>query len=124
MRTVSLDYRDTLELLQWKLITFIRLNPSLNANIVYKTRFVDVTEPAIIFNCYEFKEGYQLRFIEPDFEKYCIEFIKVIKPVLLDFLKEVRYGGLAFTVIIKYKSENYSKTFTVFNKSENESLEG
>ena len=115
MQTVALNYCDTLELLQWKLITFIRLNASLNSNIIYKTRFVDVTEYAINFNCYQFKEAYQIKFIEPDFEQYCIRFIKVIRPVLLDFLREIHYGGHTFRVIIKYKSENYSKTFSVLD---------
>lgn len=123
MKTVSLDYRDTLELLQWKLITYIRLNYALTSNITYKSKFVNATENAVVFNFMEFSEAYKTTFINPDIEGYQLKFIEFIKPVFYDFIKEVRYGGHGFHIILKYKGESFEKRFTVLN-DENESVEG
>lgn len=124
MKTVSIDYRDTVDLLQYKIITYIRLNYALNANITYKTRFVDVTEQAINFNFYEFREAYQVKFIEPDFEGYAIRFIEFLKPVLYAFIKEVNYGGYTFRVTMRFGAEKYVKIFSILNKNEEDNGTG
>ncbi|ALL07072.1 hypothetical protein AQ505_17225 [Pedobacter sp. PACM 27299] len=105
----------TIDLLQYKIITYIRLNSALNSNITYKTRFVDVTEHAINFNFYEFNEAYQEKFIEPDFEAYSAKFIEFIKPVFQDFIKEIHYGGYTFRVSIKFNAERFEKVFSVLS---------
>ncbi|WP_316820856.1 hypothetical protein [Pedobacter gandavensis] len=115
MRTVSLDYRETVDLLQWKLITFIRLNYALTSNIHYKGRFVNTTENAVIFNFIEFTEAYRAKYIDPDIEGYQLKFIEFIKPVFYDFIKEIRYGGHGFLIKIRYKAETFEKRFTVLN---------
>lgn len=115
MRTVSLDYRDTVDLLQWKLITFIRLNYPLTSNIIYKSKFVNVTETAVVFNFIEFSEAYRAKYIDPDIEGYQLRFIEFIKPVFYDFIKEIRYGGQGFLVRIRYKGDTLEKRFTILN---------
>lgn len=122
MRAVSLDYRDTLELLQWKMVTSIRLNYPLTTNIRYKTKFVNVTEGAILFNFIEFTEAYRVTFIDPDKEGYYLKFIEFIKPILHDFIKEIKYGGYTFHIILKYKGETFEKRFSILNENY-ESLE-
>lgn len=111
------DYRDTVDLLQYKLINYIRLNQPLNNNIRYKTRFVNNTEQAIQFNFIEFSEAYRAKYIAPDFEGYCKKFIEFIKPLLLNFLMEIRYGGHGFRVIIRLGGNEFEKRLTVLNKS-------
>ncbi|MBB5635338.1 hypothetical protein HDF26_004526 [Pedobacter cryoconitis] len=121
MQTRAIDYSDVVELLQHKIITYIRLNPSLNKHVQYKKRFVDNTLEAITFNFHEFSDPYRAAHIDPDFEDYCIKFIdKIVKPVLVDFIKEVKYGGYGFYVLIRYKGEKFEKRFTILNKTEDE----
>lgn len=115
MAARALAYTDTIDLLQYKIITYIRLNSALNSNITYKTRFVDVTEHAINFNFYEFNEAYQEKFIEPDFEAYSTKFIEFIKPVFQDFINEIHYGGYTFRVSIKFNAERFEKVFSVLS---------
>jgi hypothetical protein len=112
----SIDYRETVELLQYKLINYIRLNDRLNKNIRYKTRFVVNTDTAIHFNFIEFSEAYRVKYVDKDFEKYCVTFIDFLKPLLRGFLQEVNYGAHTFQVIIKYGAKKYDKIFTVLNK--------
>ena len=116
----AIEYRHTLELLQHKLIMKFRLNEKLNENIYYKSKFIDNTERGIIFNLAELSELYLLINVEPDFEKYCLSFIEFIKPVLLDFLSEVNYGGITFRTIFRYKGEKWEKVFTVLNTPQDE----
>jgi len=121
MYTPAIEYSDVVELLQYKIITYVRLNPSLNKHVRYKTRFVENTPQAIEFNFHEFSEAYRYAHIDADFEDYCIKFIdKIVKPVLVDFIKEVRYGGYGFRVLIRYKGERFEKGLTVLNKQDNE----
>lgn len=120
MRTMSLNYRDTVELLQWKLITYIRLNQALDTNILYKTRFVSVTERVIMFNFIEFREAYKQKFIDPEFQSYCDRLNDFFRPVLLDFLKEIQYGGHTFHIVMKYKNDTWEKVFTVLTMSHDE----
>ena len=121
MYTPAIDYSDVVELLQQKIITYIRLNPSLNTHVRYKTRFVENTPQAITFNFHEFSEPYRDAHIDPDFKGYCIKFIdNIVKPVLVDFIREVRYGGYGFSVLIRYKGDRFEKCFTILNKPEDE----
>lgn len=121
MYTPAIDYSDVVELLQHKIITYIRLNPSLNKHVRYKKRFIENTVEAISFNFHEFSDAYQAAHINPDFEDYCNMFIeKIVRPVLIDFVREVNYGGYGFRVRIKYQGDKFEKGFTVFNKKEDE----
>jgi len=115
MLTRTIDYSDVIELLQHKIVTYIKLNPNLNFNIPSKTKFVDNTDAAIIFNFYEFKEPYRMKFIHGSFEDYSLKFIDFLKPVLVDFLKEVKYDHYDFTIVIRHEGEIFQRIVTVHN---------
>jgi len=117
MIQLALDYRDTVDLLQHKLINYIRLNQPLNNNIRYKARFVINSAQGILFNFVEFSDAYKAKYISPDFEGYCKKFIEFLKPLLVDFLQEIRYGGHTFKVTIRFGGDKFEKIFTVLNKS-------
>ncbi|HEY0177042.1 MAG TPA: hypothetical protein VGC08_11735, partial [Pedobacter sp.] len=70
MERLSVDYRETIDLLQCKLIMYIRLNASLNRHIRYKTRFVISSEKTIQFNFIEFSEPYRAKHIDGKLEEY------------------------------------------------------
>ena len=112
------NYRDVIELLQQKLLNFIRLNYKLRKNIVNRKRFVVNTFESISFNFSEFNDSYKAKFLEPDFERYCEGFVELFRPMLLDFLKEIRFGGYAFTFEIRYEGKKFEKTISVLNKKE------
>mgnify|MGYP006951081899 CR=1 FL=1 len=69
------NYRDVVELLQQKILNFVRLNDKLRRNVVNRKSLVENTFESISFNFSEFKEAYQAKFLDPDFEKYCEGFI-------------------------------------------------
>jgi hypothetical protein len=60
-----------------------------------------VTEQDISLNLAEFKDGYQFKFIVPDFDGYCAKFVEFFIPLLTDFLKEIKYGGFSFTFKVR-----------------------
>lgn len=98
----QLEYRDTVRLLQEKLLLFIRLNEKLRNNIGNPGRFVSNSVEAIEFNFIEFSEGYRLKFIEPDFENYCMRLMELLEPVLTGFVKEIGYGAHGFRFRFRY----------------------
>lgn len=108
----QLEYRDTVKLLQEKILLFLRLNDKLRNNIRDKNRFINNTPEAIEINLMEFSEAYRQKFIEPDVEVYILRFIDLLVPVLKGFLEEVGYDAYSFKfvfrcggkVIEKYKS--------------------
>jgi len=114
------NYRDVVDLLQEKLLNFIRLNTRLRRNVVSRKRFVENTFESISFNFSEFKDAYKAKFLEADFDKYCEGFVELFRPLLLDFLKEIRFGGYAFTFEIRYQGKKFEKTISVLNKGEGE----
>jgi len=116
------NYRDVVELLQQKLLNFLRLNDKLRRNVVNRKRFIENTFESISFNFSEFKEAYKAKFLDPDFEKYCEGFIELFRPLLLDFLKEIQFGGYAFTFEIRYQGRKFEKTISVLNKDETAEL--
>lgn len=72
----AIDYSDVVELLQQKIITYIRLNPSLNKHVRYKSRFVENKPQAIEFNFHEFSDTYQAAHIAPDLKPIAICLLK------------------------------------------------
>ena len=107
------EYRDTIRLLEQKLHNTIRLNERLRNNINSRERFLEVNVSEIVINLMEFKEVYQTRFISPDLEGYCGQFIQVLIPVLKDFLREIRYGGYGFKFKFKFGGKTFEKVTTV-----------
>ncbi|TCC96497.1 hypothetical protein [Pedobacter hiemivivus] len=94
----QLEYRDTVKLLQEKLVLFLRLNEKLRNNIADKHRFVNNTAEAIEFNLMQFSEAYREKFILPDMEGYCLRFIELINPVLIGFVKEIGFDAQGFSL--------------------------
>ena len=90
------NYNEVVELLQHKLLNFIRLNPRLRENIGNKGRFLENTPHAIVINLTEFSEAYRQRFIADNFDSYCQKFADLLQPVLLDFINEIHYSGYPF----------------------------
>jgi len=115
MERLSVDYRETVDLLQCKLIMYIRLNASLNRHIRYKTRFVISSEKTIQFNFIEFSEAYRAKHIDGKLEDFSLSFIEFIKPVLKDFIREINYGGYHFRVVIRYNAETFEKVFSILS---------
>lgn len=115
----QLEYRDTIKLLQEKIVLFLRLNEKLRNNIANKHRFVNNTVEAIEINLLEFSEAYRNKFIDPDMERYCLSFIELIAPVLIGFLNEVGYGALAFTFRFRYGTRKFEKIKTIMVQGEN-----
>ena len=107
------DFRDAITLLEQKLLNFIRLNTRLRENIGRRDRFLQVKDSTIHINLIEFKEAYLMRFVNPDFEKYCNNFIALLEPVLADFLKEIQYGGHGFAFHFRLQGQEYKKGKTV-----------
>lgn len=107
------EYHFTVKLLEQKMFNFIRLNERLRENISNPVRFLQVTEQAICFNLSEFKDAYQFKFIVIDFEAYCAKFVELFTPLLLDFLKEIGYGGYSFTFRLRLGGNNFEKRKSV-----------
>ena len=112
------NYRDVVDLLQEKLLNFIRLNVKLRRNVMNRKRFVENTFESISFNFSEFKDAYKAKFLDSDFDTYCEGFVELFRPLLLDFLKEIRFGGYAFRFEIRYQGKKFEKTISVLNKEE------
>ncbi|AMQ00913.1 hypothetical protein AY601_4062 [Pedobacter cryoconitis] len=96
----------------------VRLNERINNNVYHKLKFIEVTEQAITFHLDELSEKYILVNVTPDLEKYALQFIEFIKPVLKDFLREINYGGTTFRIVFKHKGDKIEKVFTVLNKDD------
>lgn len=103
------EFHYVTKLLEQKLLNYIRLNERLRDNINNLSRFLQVTEKEISFNLTEFKDGYQFKFIIPDFETYCAKFIELFTPVLTDFLKEIKYSGYGFTFKLRLGGNTFEK---------------
>jgi len=113
----QLEYRDTVRLLQEKLLLFIRLNEKLRNNIGNPSRFVNNSAEAIEFNFIEFSEAYRLKFIEPDFEKYCMRLMELLEPVLTGFVKEIGYGAHGFRFRFRYGGQVLEKHKSIWGIS-------
>ncbi|WEK20403.1 MAG: hypothetical protein P0Y49_04530 [Candidatus Pedobacter colombiensis] len=105
----QLEYRDTLKLLEEKIILFLRLNEKLRNNIQNKSRFVSNKVEFVEFNLLEFAEGYRAKFIDPDMEKYCLRFMELLKPVLTGFVKEIGYSANSFRFRFRYGGRVFEK---------------
>jgi hypothetical protein len=105
----QLEYRDTVRLLQEKLLLFVRLNEKLRNNIRDKSRFVNNTPEAIEINLMEFSEGYRQKFIAPDSEAYAVRLMELLVPVLTGFVKEIGYGAYGFRFIFRYEGKVIEK---------------
>ncbi|MNY29269.1 hypothetical protein D3C86_1633000 [compost metagenome] len=105
----QLEYRDTVKLLQEKILLFLRLNDKLRNNIRDKNRFINNTPEAIEINLMEFSEAYRQKFIEPDLEVYILRFIDLLVPVLKGFLKEVGYDAYSFKFVFRCKGKIIEK---------------
>lgn len=90
------NYVDAIPLLQAKLLNHVRLTERVRENIGFRARLIEVTETEIIVRLDEFVEAYKLKFIAPDFQRYCLHFILFIEPVLADFLKEIDFVAHVF----------------------------
>jgi hypothetical protein len=119
----QLEYRDTVKLLQEKLVLFLRLNEKLRNNIADKHRFVNNTVEAIEFNLMQFSEAYREKFIVPDMEGYCLRFIELINPVLIDFVKEIGFDAQGFRLRFRYGSQVIEKSKTILIVAENKGSE-
>lgn len=115
----AIEYRYTLDLLRQKLIMKIRLSDKLNTNVYHKQKFLEVTEQGITFHLNELSEGYIQANVAPDLEKFSLQFIEFIKPVLKSFLIEIGYGGSSFRAIFRYRAEKFEKVFTILIETEN-----
>lgn len=114
------EFRFVTKLLEQKLLNFIRLNERLRENIHNLTRFVQVSENEISFNLVEFKDDYQLRFIIVDFDAYCKKFIEIFTTLLIDFLKEIRYGAYTFAFKFRLGGNTFEKAKTVLVQRDEE----
>lgn len=107
------DYRDVFALLDQKLLNHVRLNDYLRPNIQLRRKFIKNTMDCIEVDLHELKESYRARFVDPDFKSYCEKFIQSLKPLLLDFNKEVGFTGYMYSIRIRYK-DIFSKNINVF----------
>ena len=116
-RTWNLEYRDTVRLLQEKLWLFARINSKLRDNIRDISRFMITTPVLIEIDLAEFSETYQQKFIDPDLDQYCANFIELLVPVLEVFVKEVDYGAYGFKFCFRYHQQiiNLNKTVYAVN---------
>lgn len=119
----QLEYRDTVKLLQEKLVLFLRLNEKLRNNIAEKHKFVNNTVEAVEFNLMQFSEAYQRKFVLPDMEGYCQRFIELITPVLMGFVKEIGFGALTFRFRFRYGSRILERSKTILTVAENKGSE-
>lgn len=105
----KLEYRDTVNLLQEKLVLFLTLNEKLRNNIAEKYHFINNTVEAIEINLMQFSEVYRRKFILPDMEVYCLRFIELITPVLLGFVKEIGFGSMSFRFRFRYGNRMFER---------------
>ena len=103
------DYRDVVNLLNEKILNFIRLNPKLRSHIFNRKRFVENKSDGIYFNLIEFSEAYRAKFIEPDFEGYCLKFMVLLKPLLLDFTREIGFDGNVYHYYFRLAGRTFDK---------------
>lgn len=103
------DYRDVVNLLNEKILNFIRLNPKLRSHIFNRKRFVENKADGIYFNLIEFSEAYRAKFIEPDFEGYCLKFMGLLKPLLLDFTREIGFNGNVYRYYFRLGGRTFDK---------------
>jgi len=107
------NYADVFKLLDEKMLNYIRLNPRLRDNLRSRRRFIANTETMVVFNFIEFSERYRAKFIDKDFEGYCLKFMEQFYPLLLDFLKEVQFGGHDFRFRFRYNEKVFEKGKTI-----------
>lgn len=116
----SNEYRETVVLLEERLINLIRMNPKLRKNIFNRRRFLINKTDGIYINLIEFNEGYRTKFILPDFEKYCTTFMEVFKDLLVDFLKEIGYAAYTFRFKFKLEGRLFEKSMNLFVEDESD----
>lgn len=85
----------------------------LNKNIRYKARFVEATASGINFNFIEFSEADRGKYISGKFQEYYKGFIEFMRPLLLDFIKEIKYNGYPFNITILFVQERYIHILTI-----------
>ncbi|TDQ06188.1 hypothetical protein [Pedobacter metabolipauper] len=107
------DYRDVVKLLEEKLHNYIRLNSRLRSHIGNRRRFLENKHDAIHINLIEFSERYRVKFIDPNFEGYCLKFMELLRPVLLDFVKEIGYNARGFTYHFRLGPKLFERNQTV-----------
>lgn len=115
----QLDYRDTIRLLQEKLVMFVRLNGKLRNNIINKTQFFNNTVESIEINLMEFSEAYRSKFIDGDMDEYCLKFMELLRPVLIDFVKEIGFDAYAFRFRFRYGKKVFEKQKNILIPIEN-----
>lgn len=108
------DYRDVVKFLEEKILNFIRLNPRLRDNIRNRKRFVENKADGIYINFIEFNQGYRAKFIQPDFEVYCMKFIELLKPLLKDFTNEIGFSYCGFTFKFRLEGKTLEKMEGIF----------
>ncbi|WP_288879241.1 hypothetical protein [Pedobacter panaciterrae] len=113
-RCWHLEYRDTVRLLQEKLWLFVRVNPKLRDNVRDINRFMTNTAEAIEIDLSEFSDVYQQKFIQVDPDRYCLNFIELLCPVLGAFVKEVGYVAHGFKFCFRYDKKVLEVERTVF----------
>ena len=119
----KLEYRDTVNLLQEKLVLFLRRNEKLRNNIAEKYHFVNNTVEAIEINLMQFSKAYRRKFILPDMESYCLRFIELIIPVLIGFVKEIGFGAMSFRFRFRYGNRMFERNKTILTIAENKGSE-
>jgi len=108
------QYEDCVLLGQELILNHIRMNARLRTNIYNRRRFVENKADGIYFNLIEFSEGYRAKFIQRDFEGYCLKFMESFRPVLGDFVKLIGYGAHAFRFVFRLEGRVFEKSITVF----------
>lgn len=108
------EYNDVVDLLNQKLLNYVRLNAKLRQSMFSRHRFIENTERAIVINLVELNEAYRARFIEPDFEEYCRKFVVLLKPLLLEFLAEIKFSGYTFKFKFWLNGKDYEELQSLF----------
>lgn len=108
------SYKDCVKLGEELILNHIRMNPRLRNNIYNRKRFVENKEDGIYFNLIEFSEAYRAKFINSDFDEYCLKFMELFKPLLGDFVSKMGYGAHAFKFVFRLDGRVFEKSITVF----------
>lgn len=111
------EYKETTTLLEAKLLNHVRLNSRIRDNLGSYVRLLWVTEKEISVNLNEFTRSYQKKFIEKDFESYCIGFIQQLDPLLQDFLAEIQFDVHFFRFRFSFYDREFEKLIKVTSLS-------
>lgn len=110
------EFRDTIGLLEEKLLNHVRLNGKLESSITNRFQLIEIVNNIIKVNLNTFNEDFFEKFIVHNPNAYCLLFIEQLEHLLIDYLNEARIENYTFRFSFKVSNIELEKSVELFLK--------